>query len=869
MLTSLPNVLLAIAGLLIVISAVQPLARRLALSETVLLALVGILIGVGSAFLIETKATDALDDVASTLLYFPIDAEGFLVIFLPILVFHGALTIEARRLARDAAPVLVLAVVAVVVTTAAIGFALYPIGGVSLVACLMLGAIVATTDPSAVVAVFREIGADGRLTRLVEGESLLNDAAAISIFTILLEQLTRHHGADFGHAALLLGTSFGGGLLIGFVLARLMLFAVPLLGGSRAAEMTLTLALPYVAYILCDEFLGYSGVVAAATAGLTLSAIGPSTFRPQSWRFLQDVWTQLAFWASSLVFILASILVPKLLLGMRLFDFVLLVVVVLAALAARAAVLFGMLPVLNAAKLSQKVPTPFKLTMLWGGLRGAITLALALAVTENRHIPAEVQHFVAVLATGFVLFTLLVAGTTLPALVRRLGLDRLSPIDQALRSQVVAIGLGVVGGRIRETADEFGFTPGATQHVTTDYERRSSQAMAANTFDEAIADRDRVVLGLISFASQERTLLLGIFRDRTIPRRLMEGLLRSVDAMIDAARSDGRFGYLRAVRRRLQPSWRFRAAHALHRFLRIDPPLMHCMMERFETLLVMHLVFTSMDRFLHERMDAVLGKRVADIVGEITHRRQEYLEAAIDTLRVQYPGYAEALERRMLRRIGVRFEEREYTRLREESLIGEELYDQIMRELAERRDHMSQRLRFNLQTGLDRRVRELPVFAGLEQATLHDLSMRLTMRFAAPGEKLVRPRRRVRSIFFISAGTVEIKAGDETFRLRDGEFFGVDDVLNARRSTIGARAINFTNLLELRRRDFERILADNPTLGERIAQVVSQQRADRAAAARAEAETQAAQPAPAGPEAEVSAAEERPPYPLPRPHVVH
>jgi CPA1 family monovalent cation:H+ antiporter len=242
---------------------------------------------------------------------------------------------------------------------------------------------------------------------------------------------------------------------------------------------------------------------------------------------------------------------------------------------------------------------------------------------------------------------------------------------------------------------------------------------------------------------------------------------------------------------------------------------------------------------------------------------------------VQYPGYAEALERRTLQRVAVRFEEREYTRLHEESLIGEELYDQIMRELIERRDHMSQRLRFNLQSGLDRRVRALPVFAGLEEATLHDLSMRMTMRFAAPGEKLVRARRRVRSVFFIGAGTVEIKAGDETYRLRDGDFFGIDDVLNARRSTIAARAINFANLLELRRRDFDRILADNPTLGERIAQAVAQQRADRVAAARAEAEVEAESAASGGPAPQESGTEAdvpadgSAPYPLPLPHVVH
>ncbi|MDT8330899.1 cation:proton antiporter, partial [Roseomonas gilardii] len=183
MLIDLPHILLAIAALLVVVSAVQPLAKRLMLSDTVLLAVVGTVLGGGAAYLMEQRVNKAIDDVAGTLINFPVNAEVFLFIFLPLLVFHGALSIDVRRLARDAAPVLVLAVVAVLVTTAAIGFALAPIAGVPLASCLLLGAIVATTDPSAVVGVFRDIGADSRLTRLVEGESLLNDAAAISIFT--------------------------------------------------------------------------------------------------------------------------------------------------------------------------------------------------------------------------------------------------------------------------------------------------------------------------------------------------------------------------------------------------------------------------------------------------------------------------------------------------------------------------------------------------------------------------------------------------------------------------------------------------------------------------------------------------------------
>ena len=91
--------------------------------------------------------------------------------------------------------------------------------------------------------------------------------------------------------------------------------------------------------------------------------------------------------------------------------------------------LFGLLPTLSALRLSQAVSNRYKAVILWGGLRGAVTLALALAVTENVRIGHDVQRFIAVLATGFVLFTLLVNGTTLRLLIHLLGLDRLSALD--------------------------------------------------------------------------------------------------------------------------------------------------------------------------------------------------------------------------------------------------------------------------------------------------------------------------------------------------------------------------------------------------------------------------------------------------------
>jgi CPA1 family monovalent cation:H+ antiporter len=414
-------VVAVIAGLLVVIAALDPLAAKLRIAPSVLLAVVGIAIGFASAAALGSHAAGGVPGaIAAMITGFPINSEAFIAIFLPLLLFQTCLNIELRQIAEDAAPIFVMAVLAVVVATVAIGFALYPLAAVPLTACLLLGAIVATTDPVAVVAIFHDVGAPGRLSRLVEGESLLNDAAAITLFILFLGlMLDPAEGVGAGPILLGFAVTLIGGALLGFLIARAFAVLFAALREQVLGQVSLSLALPYLAYLI-GEHLHVSGVVAVVAAGLTIGVAGPPRATPEAWRHLRDVWEQLDYWASSLVFVLAAILVPKLLVGLGLDDVVLLGVLVVAALLARAAILFCLLPALALVKLSPPVDSAYRVVMLWGGLRGAMTLALALSVVENDAIPTDIQRFVAILATGFVLFTLLVQGTTLRALMRAL-----------------------------------------------------------------------------------------------------------------------------------------------------------------------------------------------------------------------------------------------------------------------------------------------------------------------------------------------------------------------------------------------------------------------------------------------------------------
>ncbi len=230
----------------------------MALPASVLLAGAGIALGTFATIVQHAEAGGVLGKFALAFSSLPIGSDAFIYILLPALLFQSALTIEVPQMLEDAAPILLLAIVAVVVATVAIGFALAPFAGVSIIACLALGAIVATTDPVAVIAIFRDVGAPSRLIRLVEGESLLNDAAAITLFAALLQWLLGGHHSAAATAVEFVRTLLGG-VVIGLIGARVVIALLSWLRDLRPAQVTLTLALPYVVFIVGQVLAGRVG----------------------------------------------------------------------------------------------------------------------------------------------------------------------------------------------------------------------------------------------------------------------------------------------------------------------------------------------------------------------------------------------------------------------------------------------------------------------------------------------------------------------------------------------------------------------------------------------------------------------------------
>lgn len=811
---------LAISVLIVLVALLQPLATRLSLPHSVLIAGLGIALGSVASVTGAIGTGGPLSEFTHALTGGEIRSEAILHIFLPILLFEAGLHMDVRRMMDEMAPILTLAVVAVLVCSLVVGVALWGTSSHGLLLCLLLGAIVATTDPAAVIGIFRDAGAPRRLTILVEGESLLNDAAAITLYIVLVGLLTSggggHGEADAGGAPLLFLRFFIGGALFGFIAGRLAFMVMRPLNRYPVAEVAFTLALPYIAYIVAERYLHVSGVVAVVTVALVVGSTGRVRISAEGWEGLEKVWALLGFCASTLIFIFAAMLVPEFLRDATVEDGFLLLVLIVAAFAARAIVLWGLLPVLTWLKIGQPISTPYRVVILWGGLRGAVTLALALAVSENPLLGPEATHFVVVLATGFVLWTLLINATTLRIVMRWLGLNALSATELALRDRALHQAREGIAERIEEIAAEQHLAPEVAKEAAEAYRSRLS-GLASRPFMLDPKERER--MGLMALANRERDLVVEHFDQKLMSRRTTVDLLAQVGRLHDAAMTGGRAEYLTAASRNIGFGPSFRLAILLQRYTGWEAPLSSRIADRLEMLKVSRMMIEMLKRHAEAEMRRLLGAEVWQSLDAVLTTRLDAVVAAIEAWRLQYPDYERRMSERFLRWAALRLEAAEYDELRNQQFISGEIYEDLQRDVGRLYETLQKRPQLDLGLSTAELVRRLPFFQGLSEERIEQICKLLKPIFAVPGEAIVQAGDRGDTMYFISSGAVEIGRGGRKFRLGRGDFFGEMAVLISGRRTATVTAIAFCKLLALTGRDLQALASAHPDLRRTITEV--------------------------------------------------
>ena len=822
---------LGITVLLALVSLLLPVANRLNVPYTVLLAAVG---GILGSIVFVTGRSD-LPGVAGDLLValasFEITADAVFFIFLPTLIFEAALSINVHRVLDDIAPILVLAIAGLLISTFAIGYTLWAASGFALVTCLLLGSIVSATDPVAVVALFRDLGAPKRLAILVEGESLFNDATAIVLFSILAAMLLGGAEADLLDGADRFVVVFLGGVVVGFISARGLCLLLGRMRQVPLVKITLTVALAYLVFLVAEHYLHVSGVMAVVTAALVVGSYGRTKISPRTWDMLAETWEQLAFWANSLIFVLVGLTVPSLLLASPAlsFDHIgLLALLVVAALAARAAILFGLLPTLNVLGVAARVTPGYSTVMLWGGLHGAVSLALALVVLETPGFDAETKRFVVVLVTGFVLFTLFVNATTMRPLLQLLGLAMLPPAERAVRNRAMALSLAHIRQAIDQVAQDHHVERPLVRDIAEAYDRRLAEIDANMDEVEGLSHEDRVRIGLEALVNRERHLYLDYFAEHLVSAGIAGQVLAESERILDGVKADGTDGYQAAVTRALDFSLGFRAALALHRWLGLNTPLASRLADRFEVVLAKTSVLRELGVYCDTTLRPLLGDVTCQEVRSLLTARQQETETAQEALGLQYPDYAKSLKQRFLGRLALRLEEADYQRMLDESALSQEVFNDLLQSLQARSDQLERRPRLNLGLEPAGLVAKVPFFADLSAVRIGEVAKLLKPRLVLPGERVVGKGEVGDAMYFIDSGAVEVGVTPTPVRLGSGDFFGEIALLKQVHRTADVTALCYYRCLALYVKDFQELLDAQPELRRTITAVAEERLASLA-----------------------------------------
>lgn len=809
-----------LTGLLALVCFMPPLAGRVKLPYSVFLAIAGCVLGYVSH--VHQWAPPVLGEFLTILSTFEISSETFLVVFLPILLFEAALAMNVRRLLDDLGPILMMAVVAVIISTVLVGAVLSNVSGFSWVVCLLLGSIVATTDPAAVIGIFKEVGAPARLNTLVEGESLLNDAAAIALYAALMGVLSQTTELSFGALSQNFFYLFIGGGLTGFLLARLACLSFPLLRGWPAAEISLTISVAYLSYFISEHYLHVSGVVATVVAGLVVGSTGRTRMAPTTFVTLSQSWHQFGFWANSLIFLFAAMLIPKVMENATWIHLFYVFLVFAATLLARAIVVFGLVPLLSFSGIGARIGTRFRVVLWWGGLRGALSLALALAVTERTSLPAEAREFIAITVTGFVLATLFINGLTLQPMIKMLGLNLLTKKERALRNQAVIVATAMIQQETDEIARSEQVSDAAREHVYAAFNKSIEEGSELHI--EHFSIKERVDLGLTILARQEYERYFDVLKHQIIDRNMAERLLGRAERLEESVRLRGARGFESSTARSMRYPRRFRQAMRIYELFGVQRWLAYELSQRFVALMCMRSISQQLVDFIAKKLPEILGPEACEKITALHTQRLSMIREALHALELQYPTYSLWMQEHYLGRIARRLERERYGEMFDQSLISGEVYESLSDQVTKRWAFLDQDASLDIQMGSAELVARVPMLMGLPEEAQRAVSRMLKPRLFLPDQLIWGKKAPPFGLYIVASGAVTILLPDGTHvELGSGEFFGEMYLLDHDvPEDFEVRSLGYSKVLCLPAKDFDELLGQDPAIKAAIELVAKQ-----------------------------------------------
>ncbi len=749
-----------------------------------------------------------------------INPHLILFIFLPTLVFEAAFAMDVHTFKKTSANAFILAVPGIIVAMllTALIIVLLKIVGIGLskwtwTLALLFGTVISATDPVAVVAILKEVGASKKLATLIEGESMLNDGTAIVIFMVIYTAITVL-AAEASPLIEFLRVSIGG-TLVGLAIGYITITWVKKVFNDALVEITVIVAAAYMTFYIAEHFLHVSGVLGLVALGLLMASVGRTRISPEVNHFLHEFWELLAFIANTLIFLIVGVVISDNI-EFTGKDFLILALLYIGVHIVRAIVIAIFYPFMKKAGYGLQKKDSY--ILWWGALRGAVGLALALIVAGEPNIDATVRSQFLFYTAGIVTLTLLINATTIKSMLDALGLTAVPPAKQKMIYNAHKY-LRSTAEVSMEKLKSDRFMGRANWERVKEYlpeEPEESEIIIEENESSNLFEKRRRVL------EKEKSSYWNQFNEGLLGPIAVRNLNDAINEIID---SEGKIPL--SERKDLEQLWK------TPKFLsRLQPvPVLGKISERF----FLDRLAKSYDSALgfveaqYESLKLLEGMAISSdseelkvdqdlstIESEINENRIHGL-TFLRNLKNTYPEIYDSIATRQAIRSNLNNELKTVERLQKKGQIGSDEAAKMVESIEERMKKLLDSPPEVIPPEKAKLLQEIPWLKELDKTTFNNVVSLFQYRNYAVGEKIIKEHGQIDGLYVIARGSVKVSIGNKLIDILDkGSIIGEISVLTNEPRTATITAESPVTVLRLTSVSMQQVIHNNQTLEDKL-----------------------------------------------------
>ena len=803
----LSEIILVVMGLLTVSMLAAAICSYIPIPYTVFLVILGMFFG----------SLARQNSELNFLLDFQLSPDLVLYLFLPVLVFESAINLDARSLMKDIVPILVLAVPALIISTVIIALGLWFIEDFNIIYALIFGSLISATDPVAVISLFKELGAPHRLTILVEGESLLNDATAIVLFNILLGiSFWEQFGVfDFYVAVAEFFKVFFGGLGIGIIIGILTSEILRRIHANISAYLIMSIVVAYSSFAISEHVMHVSGVMAVVSSAITLGLLATSRIPQGEKETVDETWDVLALVCNSLLFLLVGLSVDVSLLFSHAGTIFVAITLVLIA---RAAGVYTLVPatvkMFNLPKVSMKE----RHIMWWGGLKGGLAIAIVMSIPSD--MPGRETLIYVTLAV--VIFSLLINASTVRPLMNKLGFNKFTDEEE----MELQHGLKQSLSHAEEILEKFkkaSIIPTGTKKIIQEKTKKIFET-TDNNADISIKTRYAKITALRIEMNELKYLYDIGFLQYYAYMNMKILLQRERDVLTLKTRHEKKVGekikknpfvkFESNIIKRLRENDFASGILSRYQYMRFSQTLQR----NIAGLLICRKVINKINNL------GDLDNEIKEIVVNEYKQRRDRRKARLENIAENFPDFYSRFETRLFEKVSLNTADFFIREAFNNHELGAKVFTNIKERIACAIDELPKITDAAPTLKPRDMIAMVPLLEGLPEKLLDQLTERVKLLTFLQGDLVIGQDEKGDSLYIINNGEVIIyKTGQEDqpiAELRNGDFFGEMALLGEQVRTANVKANKPSSLLRLRRKDILLMAENEPELKNRLEQVM-------------------------------------------------